>query len=74
VKEFRTKRNRGQWFEIDRKETKDGKNIYSTDNMVLCCYYCYNHKSDVISDLEMRKYFGESMYNYLSDKVRQIRE
>lgn len=72
LKEFRTKRNRGQWFEIDRKETKGGKNIYSTDNMVLCCYYCNNHKSDVISAVEMREYFGESMYNYLSDKVKHI--
>lgn len=35
VQEFRTKRNRGEWFEIDRKETKDIKNIYSSNNMVL---------------------------------------
>lgn len=72
VKEFRTKRNRGEWFEIDRKETKDNKNIYSSNNMVLSCYYCNNHKSDVISAQEMRGYFGESMYNYLSHKVKRI--
>ena len=27
LKEFRTKRNRGEWFEIDRKETKDKEYI-----------------------------------------------
>ena len=73
VKEFRTKRNRGEWFEIDRKETKDNKNIYSSNNMVLSCYYCNNHKSDVISALEMRDYFGESMYNYLKEKTNILK-
>ena len=72
VKEFRTKRNRGAWFELDRKDSKGENNVYSKDNMVWCCYFCNNHKSDVVSSKDMRKYFGESMYNYLSDKVKQI--
>ena len=68
----KTKRNRGAWFELDRKDSKGENNVYSKDNMVLCCYFCNNHKSDVISSKDMRDYFGESMYNYLSDKVKHI--
>ena len=68
----KTKRNRGAWFELDRKDSKGKNNIYSKDNMVLCCYFCNNHKSDVITSKDMRGYFGESMYNYLSDKVKHI--
>ena len=68
----KTKRNRGAWFELDRKDSKGENNVYSKDNMVLCCYFCNNHKSDVISSKDMRDYFGESMYNYLSDKIKQI--
>ena len=68
----KTKRNRGAWFELDRKDSKGENNVYSKDNMVLCCYFCNNHKSDVISSKDMRDYFGESIYNYLTDKVKQI--
>ena len=69
---FRSKRNRGAWFELDRVVTKGNKNIYSKENMVLCCYYCNNHKSDIISAEEMRRYFGKSIYDYLSNKFRYI--
>ena len=68
----KTKRNRGAWFELDRKDSKGENNVYSKDNMVLCCYFCNNHKSDVITSKDMRDYFGESMYNYLLDKVKHI--
>ena len=68
----KTKRNRGAWFELDRKDSKGENNIYSKGNMVLCCYFCNNHKSDVITSKDMRDYFGESMYNYLLDKVKHI--
>ena len=66
---FRTERKRGAWFELDRVNAKGKENIYTKENIVLCCYYCNNHKSDVISAEEMRKYFGESMYNYLLDMI-----
>ena len=68
---FRTARKRGAWFELDRVNAKGKENIYTKENMVLCCYYCNNHKSDVISAEEMRRYFGESMYNYLLDKLNK---
>jgi len=68
----KTKRNRGSWFELDRRDARSEKNIYSKDNMVLCCYFCNNHKSDVISSNDMRHYFGESMFQFLTEKYNLI--
>ena len=64
----KTKRNRGAWFELDRKDSSIEKNVYSKDNMVLCCYFCNNHKSDVVSLNDMRLYFGEKMFIFLIEK------
>ena len=64
----KTKRNRGAWFELDRKDSSKDKNVYSKENMVLCCYFCNNHKSDVVSSFDMRMYFGEKMFLFLIDK------
>jgi hypothetical protein len=61
----KTKRNRGAWFELDRKNANNNFNVYNESNIVLCCYFCNNHKSDVISSDDMRLYFGEKMFNYL---------
>jgi hypothetical protein len=68
----KTKRNRGAWFELDRRDSSKEKNIYSKENMVLCCYFCNNHKSDVISSNDMRCYFGERMFLFLIDKYKTI--
>jgi hypothetical protein len=68
----KTKRNRGAWFELDRRDSSKNKNIYSKENMVLCCYFCNNHKSDVISSNDMRGYFGEQMFLFLIDKYESI--
>lgn len=68
----KTKRNRGAWFELDRKDSSIEKNVYSKDNMVLCCYFCNNHKSDVVSLNDMRLYFGEKMFHFLIDKYELI--
>ena len=68
----KTKRNRGKWFELDRKDATTGKNIYSKENMVLCCYFCNNHKSDVISSKDMRFYFGEPMFLFLIEKFESL--
>ena len=40
----KTKRNRGAWFELDRKDSKGKNNVYSKDNMVLCCYFLITTK------------------------------
>jgi hypothetical protein len=68
----KTKRNRGAWFELDRRDSSKEKNVYSKDNMVLCCYFCNNHKSDVVSSNDMRQYFGEKMFLFLTDKYESI--
>jgi hypothetical protein len=68
----KTKRNRGAWFELDRRDSSKENNIYSKENMVLCCYFCNNHKSDVISSYDMRRYFGEQMFRFLIDKYKTI--
>jgi hypothetical protein len=68
----KTKRNRGVWFELDRRDSSFENNVYSKDNMVLCCYFCNNHKSDVISSYDMRGFFGESMFLFLIDKYESI--
>ena len=68
----KTKRNRGAWFELDRRDSSTKKNVYTKDNMVLCCYFCNNHKSDVVSVKDMRYYFGEKMFQFLIDKYESI--
>ena len=68
----KTKRNRGAWFELDRRDAKETKNIYSKENIVLCCYFCNNHKSDVISSEDMRLFFGEKMFNYLISQYNKL--
>ena len=68
----KTKRNRGAWFELDRKDSRTEKNVYTKDNIVLCCYFCNNHKSDVISLEHMRHFFGESMFSFLIDRYEYL--
>ena len=69
----KTKRKRGAWFELDRKDASTEDNKYTKDNMVLCCYFCNNHKSDVISVSDMRKYFGQPMFKFLMSKYDYIK-
>jgi hypothetical protein len=68
----KTKRNRGSWFELDRMNTDDVQNVYKVDNIVLSCYFCNNHKSDVISADDMIFYFGKSMFQFLLNKYNSI--
>lgn len=68
----KTKRNRGAWFELDRKDSSFLGNVYSKDNMVLCCYFCNNHKSDVISPEDMRFFFGKPIFQFLMNKFEYL--
>lgn len=70
---FRTKRGRGAWFEIDRMNAEGESNVYTKENMVLCCYFCNNHKSDVISVDDMRNYFGQPMFKFLMSKYKEVK-
>ncbi|WP_457561813.1 hypothetical protein [Caminibacter pacificus] len=47
-----TKRNRGYSMEIDKKEPFKG---YTKDNIVSCCYWCNNAKSDEFSYKEFKE-------------------
>jgi hypothetical protein len=53
--------SRGMWLEVDRY---DPEGIYSPSNVVLCCYFCNNDKSDVFHG-DAYKDFRQNRYNYL---------
>jgi len=57
---------RGRTLEIERKNSEI--NVYSPENCILACYFCNNHKSDIISEEDHRKYFAEKIAQYLRDK------
>ena len=57
---------RGRSLEIERKDSDS--NVYSADNCILACYFCNNHKSDIISAEDHKKYFAEKIAQYLRDK------
>ena len=59
-------RNRGKSLEIERKDSTSNK--YNKKNCILACYFCNNHKSDIISKDDHVKYFAKPIYKYLTDK------
>lgn len=65
-KKLETKRGRGQSLELERRDSK--RNDYSPTNCVFACYFCNNHKSDIISEVDFKKYFASSIRNYLDTK------
>jgi len=58
-----TKRRRGSKLEVERVDTNS--NDYSESNCALACYFCNNHKSDVITKDDFSTYFKEPMKLYL---------
>lgn len=64
--QIQTKRKRGPKLELERSDSKS--NLYSLDNCVLACYLCNNHKSDLISEQDHKKYFAEPIRAYLEEK------
>ncbi len=65
-----TKRRRGRSLELERRDSKS--NEYSARNCVLACYFCNNHKSDIISEEEHKLYFAPQIRKYLEDKYSQL--
>jgi hypothetical protein len=65
-----TKRRRGRSLELERRDSKS--NEYSVKNCVLACYFCNNHKSDIISEEEHKLYFAPQIRMYLEDKYSQL--
>lgn len=48
-----TKRTRGRKLEIDRKKPNEAYD--NKENLVLCCYWCNNAKTDTFTEDEFRK-------------------
>lgn len=67
-KELSTKRKRGKSLELERRDSTS--NQYSPENCVLACYFCNNHKSDIISEEDHIKYFAKPIGQYLEDKYK----
>jgi 5-methylcytosine-specific restriction endonuclease McrA len=65
-KELSTKRKRGKSLELERKNSTI--NEYSPENCVLACYFCNNHKSDILSEADHIEYFAKPIGQFLKDK------
>lgn len=63
-----TKRGRGRTLELDRVDSSEKANDYSSTNCALSCYLCNNHKSDLITKDEFKKYFSASFLKFQEDK------
>lgn len=58
----KTKRSKGT-LEIEKLDPSKG---YTFDNSVLCCPFCNNAKSNLISEEDWRKFFVPAMKNYFN--------
>lgn len=58
----KTKRSKGT-LEIEKLNPSQG---YTFDNSVLCCPFCNNAKSNLISEDDWRKFFVPAMKNYIN--------
>lgn len=56
---------RGKSLEIERRNSTN--NYYSKENCVMACYFCNNHKSDIITEIDHKKYFADNIKRYLLD-------
>lgn len=67
---IKTKRHltRGRFMELDRK---DPFFSYTTENLVLCCYWCNNAKTDEFSTNEFES-IGRAMRQIWIDRLRLI--
>lgn len=68
-KRLSTKRPRGQSLELERFDSK--QNQYTESNCALACYFCNNHKSDIITRSEHQDYFSESISKYINDLYQE---
>jgi len=67
-----SKRFRGRSLELERLDNKGNK--YNEMNCVLACYFCNNHKSDIISDEDFMIYFSKPIRDYLNDKYQLLKK
>lgn len=57
---------RGVWLEIDRRKPKEK---YSLKNVVLCCYFCNNDKSDVFDEAQYKS-FSKNRVGFLQGLIK----
>lgn len=69
---LRTKRGRGSSLELERRDTSS--NLYNEENCALACYLCNNHKSDLITEDEHRRFFATKIKEYLDLKYEELME
>ena len=55
-------------MEIDRKNSNKE---YTADNIVLCCYWCNNAKSDEFTFDEFKKYIAPGINQTWNDRLRR---
>ncbi len=65
-----TKRTRGASLELERIDSTS--NEYSQENCTLACYFCNNHKSDIISAEDHKTYFAPAIGKYVSVKYNEM--
>lgn len=70
---WRTKRRRGRALEVERIDTSNDNNKYNKSNCKLACYFCNNHKSDVISQEHYDEFFAKPMREYL-EKISKMKK
>ncbi|MBI4947745.1 MAG: hypothetical protein HY840_15240 [Bacteroidetes bacterium] len=69
---LKTKRKRGETLELERKNSV--LNEYSEKNCEFICYFCNNHKSDIISEPDHIKYFANAIKKYIDDKYEELQK
>jgi 5-methylcytosine-specific restriction endonuclease McrA len=64
---YKKKDTRGFTLEIDRKEANKE---YASDNIVLCCYWCNNAKTDEFSYKEFKEVIGPAIQNVWEARLK----
>ncbi len=65
---YKKKDTRGFTLEIDRKEANKE---YTSNNIVLCCYWCNNAKTDEFSYSEFKELMGPAIQKVWEDRLRE---
>lgn len=67
---LKSKRSRGKYFEIDRKDP-DG--LYTKENCVLTCYFCNNDKSDIFDHEQYKQIIIDGRKQFLEQLHEKMR-
>ena len=62
------KRNRGNTFELERKNSQKGKNLYKEGNCIWICHVCNNAKSDLFTEDEFKNTIAKGIKSFWESK------